>query len=129
MAEYFSPEWCVAAVKSFNDDPDAPDALEGWSGDVGLFVDDAGVWLAAPVNERLADAVLMTAEALAAKAPQSLAKASKATWAELLSGRLDPIAAIVQKRLEVRGDVQQIVSRLSYRGLAERWLSAIRGGS
>ena len=128
MAAYFSPEWCHWAINAFNEDPDAPDALEGWEGDVGLFVDEVGVWLAAPVNERLSDAVLMTAQALAEKSPRSMAKASRATWAELITGRLDPIAAIVQKRLEVRGDLQQIVSRLGYRGLAERWLAAIRGG-
>lgn len=128
MAAYFSPEWCQAAVKVFNDDPDAPDALEGWKGDVGLFVDEVGVWLAAPVNERLGDPVLMTAQALEAKGVQSMARASLATWGELIAGRLDPIAAIVQKRLEVRGDLQQIVSRMGYRGLAERWLLAIRKG-
>ena len=128
MAVYFSEGWCRAAVKAFNDDPDAPGALEGWRGDVGLFVDEVGVWLAAPVNERLNDAVLMTADALDAKNPASQARASQVTWAELIAGTLDPIGAIVQKRLAVRGDVQQIVSRLSYRGLAQRWLAAIRGG-
>ena len=124
----FSEAWCTAAVKAFNDDPDAADALEGWKGDVGLVVDELGVWVAAPVNERLSQPVLMTAAALEAKSPASQASASRDTWAALIAGTLDPIAAVVQKRLVLRGDVQQIVSRMSYRGLAERWLRAIRGG-
>ncbi len=129
MAPYFSAAWCAAAVKAFNDDPDAAEALEGWRGDVGLFADDVGVWLAAPVNDRLAQAQLMPVAELEAKAPTSTAKASLQTWAELIEGRLDPIAAVVQKRLMLKGDVHQIASRMGYRGLAERWLSAIRGGA
>ena len=84
--------------------------------------------MAAPVNERLSEAVLMSGFALAAKGAASTARASTETWEALIAGKLDPIAAVVQKRLVLTGDVQQIISRMSYRGLAERWLSAIRGG-
>lgn len=129
MHPYFSHAWCQHAVAAFNHDPDAADALAGWQGDVGLFVDELGVWLAAPSSDRLGEAVLMTTDALEAKNPVSQAKASRVIWAQLIDGTLDPIAAIVQKRLVLKGDVQQIASRLSYRGLAQRWLAAIRGST
>jgi hypothetical protein len=56
------------------------------------------------------------------------ARADEATFRALIDGGLDPIAAIVQKRLWVRGDLQPIIARLNHRGLAERWLTRLRQG-
>lgn len=123
---YFSQAWVAAAVKAFNDDADSAEALKGWRGDVGLFAGDIGVWLEQPLGSTLSEPVLMTAEALESKKPASFARASIATWQALIEGTLDPIAAVVQKKLNLQGDVQQIISRVSYRGLAQRWLSNIR---
>ena len=123
---YFSQAWVAAAVMAFNDDAESAAALRGWRGDVGLFVGDAGVWLEQPRGPTLDEPHLMTAEALEAKKPASSARASMATWQALIDGTLDPIAAVVQRKLSLQGDVQQIISRVSYRGLAQRWLSSIR---
>ena len=127
----FSEAWCQAAVRAFNEDPDAKGALTGWEGDVALVVEEVepvALCLRAPAGEALATPERTTLDALEALAPRYWALASRATWHELIQGTLDPIAAIVQKRLRVKGDVQQIVLRLKYRGLAERWLARIRGG-
>ncbi len=124
--QYFSQAWVSAAVKAFNDDTDSADALKGWRGDVGLVAGDVGVWLEQPQGSALVEPVLMTAEALEAKKPASCARASMATWQALIEGTLDPIAAVVQNKLSLQGDVQQIISRLTYRGLAQRWLLSIR---
>lgn len=122
-----SRDFCRAAIAAFNDDPDAKAAAQGWLGDVLLVVDDpqkpVAVYLAEPVNGVLAQAVISKN---VDQQSSFLARASDETWQALISGGLDPIAAIVQKRLVVRGDLSAVITRLAYRGLALRWLAQIR---
>ncbi len=123
--------WCARAVELFNADPDAPAAASGWPGDVGLVIDGpspVGVYLAMPVQGRLPAPELVTPEQVIARSPRYFARATETDWKLLITGGLDPIAAIVQKRLVAQGDLSAVVARLQYRGLAERWLALIRPG-
>lgn len=128
--DFPSEAWCRAAIRLLNEDPDAAGAAEGWEGDFGVVIDrpegPLAVALGAPSNGQLPEPRFMSPEALEALAPTYFARATQADWWALIEGGLDPIAAIVQKRLVARGDLTPVIARLQYRGLAERWLAKIR---
>jgi hypothetical protein len=118
------------AIRLLNEDPEAAGASVGWEGDFGVVIDREGgamgIAIGAPVNGRLPEPRFLPAEAVEAAAPRFFARANEADWWALIQGGLDPIAAIVQKRLVAKGDLTPVIARLQYRGLAERWLARIR---
>ena len=120
------------AICLLNEDPDAAGAAQGWDGDFGVVIDRErgamGIAIGAPVNGKLPEPKFLSAEAVEALEPRFFARATQADWWALIEGGLDPIAAIVQKRLVARGDLSPVIARLQYRGLAERWLERIRTG-
>jgi hypothetical protein len=124
--------WCALAVEELNDDPDASDAALGWSGDFGLIVErengPLAIYVGAPERGRLPKPKVLGVAELEAIDPSYLARASEADWTALIDGNLDPVAALVQRRLSAKGDLSQLVARLKYRGMAERWLERLRGG-
>ena len=132
MPEFPSEAWCQWAIGLLNEDPDAAGAAKGWDGDFGVVIDREGgalgVAIGAPVNGRLPAPRFLAAEAVEAASPRFFARATQADWWAIIEGALDPIAAIVQKRLVARGDLTPVIARLQYRGLAERWLEQIRRG-
>ncbi len=133
MSGFPSEAWCRAAVDALNADPELEGAARGWEGDFGVVLELAGgearcVFLAAPVEGRFAPPEFLSREALTARAPRYFARASADDWWALVTGGLDPIAAIVQKRLVAQGDLSPVIARLQYRGLAERWLARLKTG-
>jgi len=132
MPAFPSLAFFEAAVDAFNADPDAAGAAEGWTWDFGVVVDTEGgtvaVYVAAPSDGRLPRPELLALSELEDREPAWFARADEATWRALMQGGLDPIAALVQKRLAVKGDLTQVVERLRYKGLATRWLDRIRSG-
>lgn len=127
-----SPAFCAWAIERFNEDPEAAGAAQGWTWDFGVVIDSevgpSGYYVGAPVGGRLPVPVPLGVLELEARRPTYFARASEADWLALIDGALDPILAVVQKRLVVRGDLTPVVARLNYRGLAERWLDALRRG-
>lgn len=132
MPEFPSEAWCQWAIRLLNEDRDAAGAAEGWDGDFGVVIDREGgamgISIGAPVNGKLPEPRFVSPDAVEAAQPRFFARASQADWWALIEGGLDPIAAIVQKRLVARGDLTPVIARLQYRGLAERWLERIRSG-
>ena len=130
--DFPSAAFCRRIVEAFNEDPDAAAAASGWTGDFGLVVDRPGevlcAWIGRPEEGRLPAPEFPGEAELLARQPAWFARASEETWRALIEGGLDPIAAIVQNRLEVRGDLRAVVERLKYRGVAARWLERIRRG-
>lgn len=124
-----SEGWCRRAIELFNDDPQAAEAARGWDGDFGVVFDgptgSLAAWVGPPRDGKLPEPLFLSVEALEAKGPRYFARASVDDWRALMTGGLDPVGAIVQKRLVARGDLTPIIARLSYRGLAERWLRRI----
>lgn len=127
--DFPSEAWCRRAIALFNEDPEAAAAARGWDGDVGVVFDTAqgplAVWVGPPADGRLPDPQFLPLPELEARGPRYFARASVEDWRALMNGGLDPVAAIVQKRLVARGDLAPIIARLSYRGLARRWLARI----
>lgn len=131
MAPFPSMEFCREAVALLNDDPAISAATEGWAFDVGLVIDGArplAVHLGPPVGGRLPEPTFPGLEAFAVAPPAYFARADAATWRGLLGGTVDPIAAVVQRKLTVRGDLTPVIARLHHKGLAERWLARITLG-
>lgn len=132
MAVFPSEDWCREAVEALNADPDAAEASRGWSGDIGVVIDRAQgaqvVYLGAPRDGRFPAPEFLSEQTLEARCPSYFARADAETWLALMRGGLDPILALVQKRIVVRGDLSPVVARLHYRGLAERWLARISQG-
>lgn len=127
--DFPSEAWCRRAIALFNEDPEAADAARGWDGDFGVVFDTVGgplaVWVGPPAAGRLPDPQFLPLAELEVRAPRYFARATVDDWRALMTGELDPVAAIVQKRLVARGDLTPIIARLSYRGLALRWLARI----
>jgi SCP-2 sterol transfer family len=132
MPQFPSEAWCRDAIRLLNEDPDAADAARGWDGDFGVVIDRAdgpmGISIGAPSGGKLPEPEFVALAELEDREPTFFARASEADWWALIEGGLDPIAAIVQKRLVARGDLTPVIARLQYRGLAERWLERIRSG-
>ncbi len=132
MTRRLSPGFCAWAIERFNDDPESAGAAKGWTWDFGVVIDaekaPLAFYVGPPVAGRLPPPVALPLGELEDKRPTYFARASEADWLALIDGALDPIAAVVQKRLVVRGDLTPVVARLNYRGLAERWLDALRRG-
>ena len=122
--------WCARVVELFNSDPDFPLASEGWSGDIGVVVDRPGqslvVHVGAPVGGKLpAPTQVASADELDAKDPAYWLRASEATWRDMMGGRKDPVEAVLRRELEVRGELQPVMERLRYKGLAYRVLARL----
>jgi putative sterol carrier protein len=120
------------AIELLNEDDGLAPAAQGWEGDFGVIIERPSgalhVHLRAPVNGRFHPPAFVSREALAQANVPYEARADDATFRALIEGGLDPIAAIVQKRLWVRGNLQPIIARLNHRGLAMRWLETLRSG-
>ena len=132
MPQFPSEAWCRDAIRLLNEDPDATAAAHGWDGDFGVVIDrpdgPMAISIGAPVGGKLPDPQFVHIDELEDREPTFFARASEADWWALIEGGLDPIAAIVQKRLVARGDLTPVIARLQYRGLAERWLERIKRG-
>lgn len=127
-----SPAWCVRAIASLNADADLIPAARGWQGDFGVIIDrpegPLAISLGEPQDGQFPTPRFVDELELARLAPRYFARATQEDWWALIEGRLDPIAAIVQKRLLAKGDLTQMVMRLQYKGLARRWLATLRKG-
>jgi len=120
------------AIEVLNQDEGLAAAAVGWVGDFGVIISRSTgplcVHLGPPSGGRFPAPRFVSAAELDAAKVAYAARADEATFRGIIDGGLDPIAAIVQKRLEVRGDLQPIIARLNHRGLAERWLHRLRLG-
>jgi hypothetical protein len=123
-----SEAWCAAAIAAANADPESARAGRGFAGDVACVV-DAPRFFAAWC--RVADGRIREWRVLAGPAeldelaPAYVARAALATWRGLLEGTVDPVEAVLARRLRVVGDLQPLVERIRHKGLAKRVLAAV----
>ena len=52
-------------------------------------------------------------------------QAPYSVWKGILTGSVDPIEAVLRRRIHVEGDLQPLVERMQHKGLAERVLGRI----
>jgi len=133
MPVFPSRGWAEAAMALVNADPDSVAAARGWSGDFGLVIEaERGaldehfvVWVR-PENGRVAELrVLVDPDDLDELEPAYRIRAPYSVWKGLLLGNVDPVEAILKRRLRVDGDVQPILERMRYKDIAARVLSGL----
>jgi putative sterol carrier protein len=134
MARFPSKEWCEEAVRLLNDDPERSLAAQGWQGDIGVIVDAEPGKLArafvvhvVPRDARIEKLrVLDEPDDLDELEPAYLARAPYTVWKQLLQGSLDPVEAVLRRRIAVKGDLQQVIERLRFKGIADRLLADLK---
>jgi putative sterol carrier protein len=128
MARFPSKEWCEQAVRLVNEDPERSLAAQGWQGEIGVIVDAEPGKLARPFvvhvvprDSRIEKLrVLDEPDDLDEYEPAYLARAPYTVWKQLLLGSLDPVEAVLRRRIAVKGDLQQLIERLRFKGIADR---------
>jgi hypothetical protein len=111
-------------VELFNEDLEGADAAQGWTGNFGIEFDDCDVAISvgAPVMGKLPTPHEVDHQGLIIGGPTYYARASRSDFMALLTGELDAVSAIVQKKLVLTGDLMPVIARMKYRGLLDRWL-------
>lgn len=133
MPVFPSREWCEEAIRLINADPESPTAGVGWVGDVGVVVEAEPGLLAhpfvvhcVPQDGRIQHLrVLDEPEDLDEFEPAYLARAPYSVWKGLLNGTVDPVEAVLRRRLAIAGNLQPMVERMRYRGIADRLLASL----
>ena len=121
-------------MKLANEDPEAQRAGEGWEGDLGAVVEAEPGKLAAPFaiycvphQGRFTQLkILADPDELDELEPAYLARAPYSVWKGLIRGTLDPVEAILKRRIQMQGDLQPVIERMKYKGIAERILAQMQ---
>jgi len=133
MPDFPSRAWCEEALQLLEADPETVRAGQGWTADIGVVVEaEAGklerpfVLYLKPSEGRIERwKVLVDADDLDEFDPEYRIQAPYSVWKGFLLGTVDPIEAVLRRRVQVQGDLQPLVERMQHKGLAERVLAAI----
>ena len=133
MPVFPSKEWVEEAVRLVNSDPEAVHAGVGWEGDFGAVVEAEPGKLSitfsvhvVPKDGRIDRLrVVPDPDDFDEIEPAYLARAPYSVWKGLLTGTLDPVEAVLQRRIKVEGDLQPLLERLRYKGIADRVLAGL----
>jgi putative sterol carrier protein len=133
MATFPSKEWCEEAVRVVNADPESVLAGAGWKGDFGLVVEAEPGKLAKPFTVHLVPdggkitryEILRDPDELEELEPAYVARAPYSTWKGLILGTVDPVEAVLKRQIRMTGDLQPVMERMRYKGIAERVLSKL----
>ena len=134
MAHFPSEEWCREAIALAEADPEAEVAGRGWEGDFCCVMNPEPPHLAAPFAIYLKPSggkvvefrVLDDLDEIEEIDPAYVARASYSVWKGLVTGELDPIEAVLRRRIELKGDVQPIIEKARYKSIVERVLSKVK---
>ncbi len=130
MPLFPSKEWCEEAIRLVNADPEAVEAGRGWVGDFGGVIEaEAGklakpfVFHVVPRDGRVEKfRLLVDPDDLDEFEPAYLARGPYSIWKGLLQGTLDPVEMVLKRKLAVQGDLQPLIERMRFKGVAERLL-------
>lgn len=128
MLPFPSEAWCQALIAAINEDPETRLASDGWEGDfAAAIVDVPGlperdfVVFCRPERGRVGGfRRLAGAWEMEELAPAYEARATYETWKALLTGRLDPFAAILARKLRFAGNLEPIIARARFREILRR---------
>jgi len=134
MFVFPSQEWCEEAVRLVNQDPEAALAADGWAGDFGIVIEAEPGRLAQPFVVHLVPEgarigsveYLEDADELEDLEPAYRLRAPYGTWKGLMLGQLDPVEAILKRKIQVEGNLQPLIERMRYKNIAERIFSQLQ---
>lgn len=133
MPVFPSKEWCEEAIRLVNSDPESVEAGAGWDADIGVVIDaepgklaKAFVAYCKPKDGRIHQfKVLVDPDDLDEFEPAYLAKGPYSMWKGLIRGTVDPVEAVIRRWIAVEGDVQPLIERMKYKGIADRVLGKL----
>lgn len=131
MPVFPSKEWCEEAIRLVNADPEASEAGAGWVGDFGAIVEAEAGKLAQPFcvhvtprNGRIEKFhVVPDPDDFDEIEPAYLARAPYSVWKQMICGELDPMDALLKRRVALKGDAQPLLERVRYAGIGQRVLA------
>ena len=130
---FASGAWIAAVVEAVNRHPDLPRALAGLGADLAAIVEAEPGVLPRPIaawgrqaQGRVAEWRLLEDEdEILELEPAYVVRAPYRLWKDLLLQRLDPVQAALSGRLRVKGDLEGLVRRASYRYIMDGALRAV----
>src|SRR5215211_2745010 len=133
MPIFPSKEWCEEAIRVLNADPEVVEAGAGWEGDFGAIVEPEPDNLrrafcvhVVPRNGRIEKFnVLVDQDDLDDIEPAYVVRARYSIWKGLIQGTADPMEVLMKGQIDVRGNLQPLLERLRYRGIAKRVLAGL----
>lgn len=134
MPVFPSREWCEEAIRLLNEDPEIAQAADGWDADFGAVIEAEPGKLQStftvhvvPKDGRIAKfKVLPDPDDLDEIEPAYLARAPYSVWKGLIQGTVDPVEAVLKRRINVQGDLQPLIERLKYKGIADRVMASLQ---
>lgn len=133
MPVFPSREWAEAAIAWLNADAETAEAGLGWEGDFGVVIDAEPGKLSRTFVAHIEPSggrvkrfrVLADPDDLEEIEPAYVARAPYSVWKALLQGTMDPVDAVLRRRISVQGDVQPLIERARYKGIADRMLAKL----
>jgi hypothetical protein len=128
-----SEPWVKAVVEAANRHPDLPRALAGLGGDLAAVVEREGprfprsvaVW-GRQAGGRIAEwRVLDDEDDVLELDPAYVVRAPFGTWRQILDGRVDPVKAALSGRVRVKGDLDGLVRRATYRYILDEAIRSV----
>jgi putative sterol carrier protein len=134
MPVFPSKEWVDEAVRLTNEDPESREAAEGWEGDFGVVVMAEPGKLPKPFAVHVVPRggriekvkVLKDPDELEELEPAYVATAPYSVWKGLLQGVLDPLEALIQRRISLHGDAGPLIERARFKGIGDRVLGKLQ---
>jgi putative sterol carrier protein len=132
MHVFPSKDWCEAVIAAIHAEPQSAVAGRGWKGDLA-----AAILPEAPLTEpfvvyarteegRVTEfRVLEDLDEIDEIEPAYVARAGYHTWKKLVSSELDPIEALLQRKIQFEGDLQPIIERAQFKDLFWRVLAKV----
>ncbi len=133
MPLFPSREWADEAVRLTNADPEVASAADDWEHDFGIVIEAEKGKLekdftlhVEPRGGKIARyKVLRDKDELEELEPAYYARAPYSVWKALMKGELDPVEAVLKRRILVEGDLQPLIERARYKGIGDRVLAQI----
>jgi putative sterol carrier protein len=134
VAKFPSKEWCEQAVGLLNQDPEVPLASRGWKGDLAMIIDPEPGKLDRPFvvhshpkeGQPISFKILPDPDDLDEIEPVYLIRAPYSIWRGMIEGTIDPMEAVLRRRIAVKGDLQPLIERLKFKAIADRVLASLK---
>jgi hypothetical protein len=127
-----SEAWCLEAIRLAEADPESTAASDGLVATICcVMTADAvlpkgfGFFLRVEGQHLRGFRVLEDLDEADELQPDYLARASYATWKGLLQGSMDPVEAVLLRKIEVQGNLEPLMARAGHKGLVERVLAHV----
>jgi hypothetical protein len=130
---FASRQWLSAMAEAVNRHPDLPKALAGLGADLAAVVEADPPALQRSVaawgrqeRGRIAEwRVLEDEDEILELEPAYVVRAPYRLWKQFLRGEADPVQAALSGRIRVKGDLEGLVRRASYRYIVDQVLRQI----